>query len=68
MQYNYSYVLTYSMSICFKLYLKSLNIPYDSTEYHNDNILIGVPQYLNKEQVNKLDLFASYLTDISKGR
>lgn len=68
MQYNYSYVLTYSMSICFKLYLKSLNIPYDSTEYYNDNILIGVPQYLNKEQVNKLDLFASYLTDISKGR
>ena len=68
MQYNYSFVLTYSMSICFKLYLKSLNIPYDSTEYYNDNILIGVPQYLNKEQVNKLDLFASYLTDISKGR
>lgn len=68
MQYNYSYVLTYSMSICFKLYLKSLNIPYDSTEYYNDNILIGVPQYLNKEQINKLDLFASYLTDISKGR
>ena len=68
MQYNYPYVLTYSMSICFKLYLKSLNIPYDSTEYYNDNILIGVPQYLNKEQVNKLDLFASYLTDISKGR
>lgn len=68
MQYNYSYVLTYSMSICFKLYLKSLNIPYDSTEYYNDNILIGVPQYLNKEQVNKLDLFANYLTDISKGR
>lgn len=68
MQYNYSYVLTYSMSICFKLYLNSLNIPYDSTEYYNNDILIGVPQYLSKEQTEKLDFFTSYLVDISKGR